>query len=84
MHLRPELVDTDRNDAEVLDEHYERSLKDLVEGGPLAVYRGFEEYSASGAIGVPELASEEKGEEIYRLLGDELEPILREIHHQNS
>jgi creatinine amidohydrolase len=83
LHLRPELVDTDRYDAEMLDEYYDRGPKDLVEDGPLAVYRGFEEYSASGAIGAPELATEEKGEEIYRLLGDELETILRDVHEQN-
>jgi creatinine amidohydrolase len=83
LYLQPELVNTDQYDAERLDEHYDRSLKDLVEGGPLAVYRGFEEYSASGAIGAPELATEEKGEEIYRRLGDELEAILRDVHNQN-
>jgi creatinine amidohydrolase len=83
LHLQPELVDMEQSDAEILDEHYDRSLEDLVEGGPLAVYRGFEEYSASGAIGAPELATEGKGEEIYRKLGDELETILLDVYDQN-
>lgn len=84
LHLREELVHTDRIDATYLDEPYDLGTKDLVEGGPLAVYRGFEEYSASGAIGDPALASAEKGERIYELLGDELESLLREIHERNE
>jgi len=47
------------------------------------VYREFEEYSSTGAIGEPEFASAEKGESIYRLLGDEIESFIQEIHQQN-
>jgi creatinine amidohydrolase len=47
------------------------------------VYRTFEEYSASGAIGDPHLASAAKGERIFELLGDELETLLESIHDQN-
>jgi creatinine amidohydrolase len=82
LHLRPELVGEERT-ATYWDEPYDRGSKDLLNGGPLAVYRTFEEYSASGAIGDPELASAEKGEEIFNLLGVELEDLLREIHGQN-
>jgi len=82
LHLRPELVGDDR-DATYWNEPYDRGGKDLLDGGPLAVYRTFEEYSASGAIGDPELASAEKGEEIFNLLGVELAELFREIHSQN-
>lgn len=83
LYLREELVDVDRLNGTYLDEPYDLGTKDLVEGGPLAVYRGFEEYSASGAIGDPSLASPEKGERIYELLGDELESLLRDVHARN-
>jgi creatinine amidohydrolase len=84
MHLRPELVREDAMDAELMDEPYDRSLKGLLEGGALGVYRDFDEYSESGAIGAPEHASAEKGADIYEQLGDELEDVLREIHEKNS
>jgi len=67
----------------MLDEPYDLGIQDLHDGGPLAVYREFEEYSATGAIEVPELATAEKGETIYESLGDELEKLLREIHERN-
>jgi len=84
LHLRPELVDEDAMEAPYMDEPYEQAGSDLVEGGPLAVYRTFEEYSASGAIGDPELASAEKGERLYERLGEELGAILEEIHERNA
>lgn len=84
MHLRPELVREDSMEAPLMDEPYDRSLKGLLEGGPLGVYREFEEYSDTGAIGDPEKASAEKGAQIYEQLGDELEDVLREIHEKNS
>ena len=83
MHLRPDLVDEDQLKAPMLEEPYDLGTQDLLESGPLAVYRGFEEYSETGAIGAPELASAEKGKKIHELLGDELERVLREIHEQN-
>lgn len=84
LYLHEDLVRVDRMEGTYLDEPYDLGTKDLVEGGPLAVYRGFEEYSATGAIGDPELASAEKGERIYELLGDELESVLRSIHRENA
>lgn len=84
LHLKPELVDTDAMEATYMDEPYDLGVHDLVEGGPLSVYRTFEEYSESGAIGDPDLASAEKGERIYERLGDEMESLLRSIHEQNS
>jgi creatinine amidohydrolase len=57
--------------AEYLDKHYDLGFKDLLECGPLAVYRDFEEYSASGAIGDPPLASVGKGRVIIESVATE-------------
>lgn len=83
MYLRPDLVTEDAIDATPLEEPYKHGTKDLLEAGPLAVYREFEEYSHTGAIGEPELATAEKGERIYTQLGEELESLLAEVHAQN-
>ncbi|WP_231188176.1 creatininase family protein [Haladaptatus sp. DYF46] len=84
LHLRPDLVHEERFAGTPHEEPYERSLDDMFQGGPLSVYRSFDEYSDSGAIGDPTLASAEKGEEIYDRLGDELEAILRQIHDESA
>jgi len=83
LYLRKDLVDETSIDAQPLEEPYERGTQDLVDSGPVHVYREFEEYSSTGAIGEPEFASAEKGESIYRLLGDEIESFIQEIHQQN-
>lgn len=83
LHLRPELVEEDRREAPYLDEPYERGLTDLMAGATLSIYRPFSEYTDTGAIGAPDLASAEKGAEIYDRLGDELADLLVEIHEQN-
>lgn len=82
LHLHAEVVTMEDADAEYLDEPYERGTKDLLVGGPLSTYRPFEEYSESGAIGDPSLASAEKGEELFDRLGDELADVLRAISEQ--
>src|SRR6056297_762626 len=82
-HLRPELVDDD-GDATYWDEPYELGGDDLLSGGPLGVYRPFEEYSESGAIGDPALASEEKGAEILERLEAAMAELLTEIHQRNA
>lgn len=83
-HLYPELVRADRFEATAWETPYDHGPSDMFAGGPLASYHGFEEYSASGAIGTPELASAEKGEAIAALLGDELETILRAVYERNT
>lgn len=82
LHLYPELVDLGAAEPNYLEEPYEHGLDDMMAGGPLTVYRSFDEYSDSGAIGDPTLATAEKGEAIYEHLGEELESILLEIHDQ--
>lgn len=80
--LHPELVGEDRL-ATYWDEPYDLGGKDLLEGGPLSVYREFEEYSESGAIGDPTLASAEKGEAILNEIADALAGLLADIHDRN-
>ena len=85
LHLRPDLVGDDEDPkAAYWEEPYERGGQDLHDSGVLGVYRTFDEYSASGAIGDPALADAEKGEAIYELLGDELAEVLRRIHERNA
>jgi len=84
LHLRPDLVDADAMEATYLKEPYELGIQDLTETGRLSVYRTFEEYSESGAIGDPHLASAETGERIYRLLGDKVVALLETIHEQTT
>jgi len=82
--LCPDLVaDIGERPAELWDEHYQWGGRDLLEGGPLAVYRGFDEYSASGAIGAPDLASAEKGERFYDILTEELAVLLTAVSEYN-
>lgn len=82
LHLHPELVEMEDADAEYLDEPYERGTRDLLIGGALSTYRPFEEYSESGAIGDPSLASAEKGAELFDRLTDELADVLRNVSRQ--
>lgn len=82
LHLHPEHVKTEVAEAEYLDEPYDRGTEDLFVGGSLSTYRPFEEYSASGAIGDPSLASAAKGEELLDRLGDELADVLRNVSEQ--
>lgn len=84
LHLHEELVRTDELAGSPMDEPYDQALDDMFAGGPLGVYRDFDAYSETGAIGDPTLASAAKGQRIYERLGDELEAILRQIHDQNS
>lgn len=85
LHLRPDLVSDDEPPAAtVWDEHYAWGGSDLLEGSSLSVYRGFDEYSESGAIGSPELASAEKGARIYETVTEELAAIFVAIHEHNA
>ncbi len=82
-HLRPDMVKKG-GDATYWDEPYELGGDDLLSGGPLSVYRPFEEYSESGAIGDPSLANAEKGAEILDRLEAEMAELLTDIHHRNT
>jgi creatinine amidohydrolase len=82
--VRPDLVAEDGWDAPMWDEHYDWGGRDLIEGGPLSVYRPFDAYSDSGAIGAPKEASAEKGERIREIIGTELAAIFVAIHEANQ
>jgi creatinine amidohydrolase len=85
LHLRPDLVaEPPDREASLWDEEYERGSQDLLEGGPLSVYRPFEAYSETGAIGAPRDASAEKGERIYAAVSEELAAVLQAVHEHNS
>ncbi|WP_129115919.1 creatininase family protein [Halegenticoccus tardaugens] len=83
LHLFPELVDTEEMPATYWDEHYDLGGKDLVSGGPLSVYRTFDEYSDSGAVGDPSLADESTGKQLFDGTTQALADLLTEVHEQN-
>lgn len=80
LYLRPELVNSDTVEGTIRGSAFSHGGTDMFVGGPLSSYNDFSEYSESGAIGEPSLATAEKGEEFYDRLGDEMETILREVH----
>lgn len=84
LHLHPDLVNEDRVEGTRRDEPYKHGRQDLFADGFLAVYRTFDEYSPSGAIGAPELASADKGRQFFDCLETELGELLREIYAQNE
>lgn len=84
LHLYPDLVDENAFEGTLMDEPYDAGIKDLLEAGPLSVYRPFTDYTTSGAIGDPTVATKEKGEELFDRLADSLEQILRDVHEHTS
>lgn len=84
LYLRPDLVVKSMiAEGTRWDEHYEWGGGDLLEGGSLSVYRPFAEYSESGDIGAPELASADKGKRIYDIVTEELGAMVTAIHEYN-
>lgn len=84
MHVHPELVRRDRISGTQREEPYQLARQDLFADGFLSVYRPFTEYSDSGAIGDPDLATEEKGQWLYNHLTESLADLLLEIHQRNQ
>ncbi|MFC6765906.1 creatininase family protein [Natrinema soli] len=84
LYLYPELVDTDTMPATYWEEEYDLGGDDLVSGGPLSVYRPFEKYSDSGAIGDPSVADETTGQQIFEGTAEALAGLLKEVHEQNT
>lgn len=80
MYLFDELATKSEFESIYYDDDYERSNVDLLQGSPMSVYRSFSQYSNSGAVGDSTLASADKGEQIFELVTDEYEAILRSIH----
>lgn len=82
LQLYPELVGTETT-AAYLEEPYDLGDRDLVDPGPLSVYRPFEAYSDSGAIGDPSAATATKGATLYDAITDELAALFDEISRRN-
>ncbi|OYR40815.1 creatinine amidohydrolase [Halorubrum sp. Ib24] len=80
LHLYPDHVRTNEMDARPLEEPYDHALNDMFDDGQLSVYRPFNAYTDSGAIGAPEAASAAKGQALYEALGDEMEHLLQQIY----
>jgi creatinine amidohydrolase len=79
-HLHPEHVG--EGEATYLEEPYEAAGQDLQVGGPVTVYRPFESYSETGALGDVEAASAEKGERFFEGVVGELADLLRQAHER--
>ena len=84
LHLYPELVDLDEIPATYWKEYYDLGGDDLVMGGPLTVYRPFEHYSDSGAIGDPSVADEDTGKQLFNGAAEALADFLVEVHEKND
>lgn len=83
-YLRDDLVGPPEDrEAQPWNEHYGWCGQDLLDGGSVSVYRPFEAYSETGAIGAPKLATPEKGEQIYEIIGEELAALLIAISEHN-
>ena len=84
MYLLDEFViESEFEDTYYVD-NYEHVGVDLLDGGPMSVYRSFTQYSDSGAVGDSTLASADKGERIFELVTDEYEAILRSLHEHTA
>ncbi len=81
--LRPDLVREDRFRTEYYDQPYEMANQDLMVRGHLSSYRPWTFYSESGVGGDPTVASAEKGEALFEVLGEALSDLLAEIHETN-
>ncbi|GAA5065605.1 creatininase family protein [Haladaptatus pallidirubidus] len=84
LHLRPDLVHEEAITGTHRKAIYDTEGRDLFDNGALSVYRPFTEYSESGAIGEPHLATADKGERLYDGLGEELAKLLEQIHDETS
>lgn len=83
LYLYPELVN-DEMPAAYWEEYYDLGGNDLADGGPLSVYRAFEEYSDSGAIGDPDVAVESTGKQLYDGATKAFADLMIEIHEKNA
>lgn len=84
LHLHPELVHDETMEAEPLEQPHPHSLEDMFAGGPVSVYREFESYAETGAIGVPEMATAEKGATILDGLGEAIAEVIHSVHQTAS
>jgi creatinine amidohydrolase len=79
LHRYPALVGDDRP-ATLHSEPYDLGLQDMFDDGPASVYREFEAYSDSGAIGDPALATAAKGEALFDVVCEDLGELIESMH----
>lgn len=84
LYLRPDLVREDEIDGTNWETPYVDVAQEVVESKPVSMYTPIDEYTETGALGAPALASAEKGERMYDGFVDEVARILREIHERNA
>jgi creatinine amidohydrolase len=82
-YYHPELVQKSDAEGELLEQSSSFAFKDMFSGGPMALYRPFEEYSSNGCVGAPEVASLEKGEKFQEIVASTLHELILE-ENQNS
>ncbi|WP_436348572.1 creatininase family protein [Natronorubrum sp. FCH18a] len=80
LSIRPDLVDEDSVSTTPQHEPYDRAGADLLNGGPVTVYRSFDEYTETGTLGEPAAASAATGERTLELVGEEIATVLESIH----
>lgn len=80
MHLRPDLVDEEAIEGTLWETPYTDVPNEVIESRPLSMYTPIDDYTESGALGAPELASPEKGARFYEGFTDEVARILTEIN----
>ena len=78
--VRPDLVDEDQVSTTPQEEPYARAGTDLLDGGPVSVYRPFDEYTETGTLGEPGVATLETGERALEVIGEEMATVLESIH----
>lgn len=78
--VRPDLVDESEMSSTPQREPYTGAGTDLLDRGPVSVYRSFDEYTDTGTLGDPSAASATSGERALDILGTEIATLLRSIH----
>ena len=84
LYLCPHLVSEDEISGKLRETDYELERKDLMQGAPLSVYRPYEEYSPTGAVGDPVKATSEKGERMTEAIVGELGDLLLVVHENTA
>ncbi len=78
--VRPDLVDEDEASVTPQHEPYENTGTDLLNGGPVSVYRPFDAYTDTGTLGDPTAATAATGERALERIGSEIASTLTSIH----
>jgi creatinine amidohydrolase len=83
LHLFPDLV-REGGEGTPMDDPAEQASSGMFASGPLTVYREYEEYSSTGAVGAPEAATAEKGRRLFESLSDDVADIVVGMHERTQ